>query len=383
MDPWVRDAAAEIARSAERELEALVGVSSPWGDRRGAEEAVSLSTSLLPADAEVERPPSSSPDSAPDLLARLPGQGRGRVLLLGHLDTVVPHSSHRPLERQGERLVGTGAVDMKGGVVLALGVLRALAGSPHAFAEAALLLVTDEEWRTVEFSHASRFDGFEACLCFEVGEGLPGGEEAVIVGRKAAGTLRVDACGAPGHAGSGPERGGNAVMALAAAAERVAACHDPEGAEGLNVVPTVLRAGEAFNVVAADGELMCDLRADRVGAFEAVVAAVPEAVDGATLEAGLLRRLPEMDTREATGGLLERAGERLERPIVGVERSGTSDANHLAGALPCTVDGLGPQGGTSHVPEEWVLADSLRSRAEVALTLVAAVLEQSDGPGPG
>lgn len=169
MDPWVRDAAAAIHRSAERELEALVAISSPWGDGRGAEEAVSLSTSLLPADAEVERPPSSSPDSAPDLIARLSGRGRRRVLLLGHLDTVVPHSSHRPLERRGERLIGTGTVDMKGGVVLALGVFRALAESQDAFSEAALLLVTDEEWRTAEFSHTSRFDGFDACLCFEVG----------------------------------------------------------------------------------------------------------------------------------------------------------------------------------------------------------------------
>ena len=125
MDPWVRDAVAAIGRSAERELEALVGVSSPWGDRRGAEEAISLSRSLLPADAEVERLPSSSPSSAPDLPARLPGRGRKRILLLGYLDTVVPHSSHRPLERRGERLVGTGTGDMKGGVVLALGVLRA------------------------------------------------------------------------------------------------------------------------------------------------------------------------------------------------------------------------------------------------------------------
>lgn len=67
MDPWVRDVAAAIERSAERDLEALVAVSSPWGDRRGVEKAISLSTSRLPAGADIERPPSSSPESAPDL----------------------------------------------------------------------------------------------------------------------------------------------------------------------------------------------------------------------------------------------------------------------------------------------------------------------------
>jgi len=37
MDPWVQTAAADIARRAPRELEALVGVSSPSGDVHGAE----------------------------------------------------------------------------------------------------------------------------------------------------------------------------------------------------------------------------------------------------------------------------------------------------------------------------------------------------------
>ena len=80
---------------------------------------------------------------------------------------------------------------MKGGVVLALGVARALAARPELFAELALLLVTDEEWRTAQFAHVERFRGYDACLCFEAGELGPGGEEGVVVRRKAAGTLRV------------------------------------------------------------------------------------------------------------------------------------------------------------------------------------------------
>ena len=58
---------------------------------------------------------------------------------------------------------------MKGGVVLSLGVMRALASRPEDFAEVALLLVCDEEWRTAPFGHVERFAGFDACLCFEGG----------------------------------------------------------------------------------------------------------------------------------------------------------------------------------------------------------------------
>ena len=42
MHAWVESEATRIARRAERELEALVAVSSPSGDPHGAEEAVSL-----------------------------------------------------------------------------------------------------------------------------------------------------------------------------------------------------------------------------------------------------------------------------------------------------------------------------------------------------
>ena len=99
---WIAASAEEIAARAERELEALVGVSSPSGDAPGAEEVFAIVQALLPARAAVERVPCSSPDHAPDLVARLAGKGNGRVLLLGHVDTVIGHESHAPLRREGE-----------------------------------------------------------------------------------------------------------------------------------------------------------------------------------------------------------------------------------------------------------------------------------------
>src|SRR5688572_22438136 len=328
-----------MSARAERELEALVAVSSPSGDRHGAEEAIAVASALLPAGAAIERPPCSSPSHAPDLLARLSGSGTARLLLLGHLDTVVAHDSHQPLRRQGPRLTGPGAIDMKGGVVLALGVMRALAAAPRAFAEVALLLVVDEEWRTAPFAHSERFAGWDACLCFEAGQRTQDGDEAVVVRRKAAGTLRVDARGRAAHSGSAPDRGANALVALANAARLVAARHDPDGPDRLTAVPTIMHSGEAFNVVPAGGELLCDLRADRVEAFEAVLGAIPEDTDGVTLATELVRVWPGMDSRQATAGILSGAGARLGRPVLGAARGGASDASHLAAVMPVTVDG--------------------------------------------
>ncbi len=230
MDPFVSAGAIEIAARAERELEALVGISSPSGDLAGAEEAISVCALLLPEGAQVERVPCSTPDSAPDLVVRIAGSGSRRMLLLGHLDTVVGHDAHRAARRDGDRLYGPGTADMKGGVVLALGIARVLSQRPEMFAELAVLLVTDEEWRTSEFVHAGRFAGYDACLCFEAGERTPAGAEGVVVRRKAAGTLRVRAQGRASHSGSAPDQGRNALLALAQTAVEISRHHDPRGA---------------------------------------------------------------------------------------------------------------------------------------------------------
>jgi glutamate carboxypeptidase len=380
VDQWIAESSESIAKRAVRELEALVGVSSPSGDIPGAQEAEAIAAALLPDSAEVEHVPCSSPGHAPDLLARVRGTGTGRILLLGHLDTVVAHTEHRPLTPDpddADRLFGSGTVDMKGGDVLALGTLRALAQRPDRFAEVALLLVVDEEWRVGPFAHVERFAGFDACLCFEAGELTPSGDDAVVVKRKAAGTVEVLATGRSSHSGASPEKGINALLALASAAQAIAAQHDPQGPDHLTAVPTVVRSGDAFNVVPADGRLIADVRADRLEAFARVLDAVPAEVGGATLQAGLAREWPGMDAREPTAPLLARAGELLGRPVVAAQRGGASDASHFAATIPLTVDGLGPRGGAAHNPGEFVRISSLRSRAEVALAVALAALERA------
>ena len=116
------------AARAERELEALVGVSSPSGRRprrRGVRRGVRRAAARRGRDRAravlLARPRART--SSRGCAAPAPR----RVLLLGHVDTVVAHDDHKPLARDGDKLVGSGAVDMKGGVVLALGAMRALA----------------------------------------------------------------------------------------------------------------------------------------------------------------------------------------------------------------------------------------------------------------
>ncbi len=375
MDPFIAERAAPLAAHALHELDALVAVSSPSGDLPGAEAAVALCVAFLPDGTAIERVPCSTEAFAPDLIGRIRGTGERRLLLLGHLDTVIKHDAHSPLSHRDGKLYGPGTVDMKGGVALSLAVARALAEHPERFAELSVLLVCDEEWRTAPFAHIERFAGYDACLCFEAGERTRAGEDGVIVRRKGAGTLRVRATGRPAHSGSAPQDGRNALLALSQVAVQIAAQADPTGPDKLTIVPTIVRSGDAFNVVPAEGELVFDIRSSDTAAFHRVLEGVPRELDDVQLSAGLERVWPAMDTEQETAGLLQAAGRRLERPVVARARGGASDASHFAGTIPLTLDGLGPRGGGAHTPGEFAHESSLRERLEVALAVALSALD--------
>ncbi len=372
---WRRRHALEIAERARLETLALVAISTPSGDREAAERCVAAASAMLPPSAEIERIPCSSAAHAPDLLARMRGAGSARIVLVGHLDTVIAHERHREGAVEGNFLLGSGAIDMKGGDAIALGVLRALSERTNDFAEVALLLVNDEEFRTSPFAHGPRFDGFDACLCFEGGERLPDGTEAVVVKRKAAAAIRVDASGVAAHSGADPDAGRSALLGLADVAQRLAALHDPAGPQALSVVPTILRSGEAINAVPGAGQLFVDMRADEEASFPAVIGAVPNDLAGVGFSTERLRLWPGMDSRESSTATLARAAELLGRPIAGTARGGASDASNIAPHVPIAIDGLGPHGGFAHNPREHLLLDSLEPRAALALSVVEALLD--------
>ena len=271
VDPWIEQAAAEIARRAPRELEALVAVSSPSGDVHGANECASVCAALAPDEAAIERVPCSSPGHAEDLVARLHGTGTRKVLLVGHIDTVVAHAEHKPLDaRRASSSSAPARVDMKGGDDARARRAARVRQAPRALrrARAAARLrrgVADAPTSAT----CERFAGFDACLCFEAGE-LAGGDEGVVVRRKAAGTIHVDGHGRSAHSGSAPDRGRNALLALAAAAQAVAAQPRPArpGAPDRRPDRPALAATRSTSCPAA-GELFCDVRADDLDAIEA------------------------------------------------------------------------------------------------------------------
>ena len=81
--------------------------------------------------------------------ASLEGSGRARVALLCHHDTVFPAgtAAARPFRIEGDRCLGPGVADMKGGIAVAAHAARLLASGPRPFARLELVSCPDEEAR--------------------------------------------------------------------------------------------------------------------------------------------------------------------------------------------------------------------------------------------
>src|SRR5579862_3484766 len=119
-------------------LEKLTAISSVSGDAAGlGRMAARLGAVLAARGMEIEVLQGLGPDghgdgagasggALPVVVARGPAvaAGRGHLLLVGHLDTVLPAA---PPRRDGDRLVATGAIDMKGGLATLAGALDLLA----------------------------------------------------------------------------------------------------------------------------------------------------------------------------------------------------------------------------------------------------------------
>ena len=316
-----------------------------------------------------------------DLVARGQGDGRTRILLLGHADTVYPKgtAAERPVTTAGDKLIGPGTCDMKAGLLAGLYALRALAESDwHDYEKITFIIVSDEE---IEERHSVELlmdEGPRHHAVITLEAARENGD--IVSARKATRWYAVEATGKAAHAGVEPEKGRSATLALANVIVESFKLNGLK--DGMTVNPGRIEGGSNPNVVADSARGMFDLRAwsgsdlaELTEAFERV--ATTPWVPGVEMKAiPLGNGTPAMERTPGTIRLEEHAiriaGE-LGFPLRGARTGGGSDVSYACHARTPGLDGLGPIGGLDHGPDEYILRGSIVPRTALLARLIQAI----------
>ncbi|MEJ2598193.1 MAG: M20 family metallopeptidase [Anaerolineales bacterium] len=314
--------------------------------------------------------------------ASLPGQGQGRIMLLGHLDTVYPDgtAAARPMHIEGDRLLGPGVSDMKGGLLVGMYALRALQQAGFAdFEELTFFFNSDEEVSSPVSKPAYLPEARKADAALVLESARSNGN--IVSARKGSGTYRLDVAGRSAHAGVEPEKGVNAVVELA---HRILALQNLNGlAPGVTVNATLIGGGTASNSIPESAWVDFDVRAvDRESArliHEKLLEAarLPASLPGARVRLEGDFHFPPMERTAAVAFLVELAKEtaaELGFQLGETATGGASDASNVSELGVPVLDGLGPVGGMDHSPEEYILPASILPRTAMLAGLIRRIL---------
>jgi succinyl-diaminopimelate desuccinylase len=307
------------------------------------------------------------------------GEGERTIVWSSHFDVVPGHRDQFTPRREGGRLYGRGAYDMKGALAAMLAAMADLAEAPSSGVTTKLLIVPDEESEattleakaTARLADAGHLGEFAIC----------GEPTDLHIGVQAKGALVIEMQveGRSAH-GSTPWLGDNAVLravelyhqvcALPFAGERSELFDGPSvslgrisGGDAVNRVPDrcVMHLDIRYLPEQDPGEVLRQVRS--LGAAAQVHYHVPAArVNPHQPHVQALRHA----VRAHRGG-----------PALGVGRNGASDAVvFLRRGVPSVE--FGPAGGGHHGPDEHVDIDSIGTYRRVLVEfsgVVAGVLE--------
>ena len=326
----------------------------------------------LPLDVEIERVPAQK--FGDHIIIRAFPKCQGKLLLLGHTDTVHPVGTKvlNPTRIEDGKFFGCGIFDMKSGIVLMLEALRFFAEtSTEPSHSLTILLSCDEEigsftGRALVEREAVNAD---ASLVFE-----PSAAGRVKTGRKGTGMFTIKAHGLPAHAGLEPEKGASAILEIARQIEKLHTLNNVAAGTTVNVC--TIRGGTTTNVIPEHAECTVDVRfssMDEAARIESAVVDLKSFDDRVSLEIlGGVNR-PPMERTPAVAELFEKArsiGASFDYELGETQVGGASDGNFIAALGVPLLDGLGIAGDGAHRLDEHILIDDIAKRATLVTSLL-------------
>jgi glutamate carboxypeptidase len=182
-------------------LKAVVDIDSPTEDVAGVKkvgavfakefEALGMKVRWIDMPPEMKR--------AGHLVAETSGTKGKRVLILGHLDTVL---KGEPFRLEGDRGFGTGIGDMKGGNVIALEALRALHQAGFLKDTQIIVMFTGDEENSGDPESISRGDMVTAAKRSDIALSFEGTvRNTATVGRRGSSSWKLEVEARTGHSG--------------------------------------------------------------------------------------------------------------------------------------------------------------------------------------
>lgn len=342
-------------------LERLVNINSHSANFAGCNKVVDcLQEELQGLGLSCER--KAIAISADILHARSAARHSPYTLLVGHVDTV--HAEASPFQkycRSGDSATGPGILDMKGGLVILLGALRALHRQQQLTKiPLSVLLNSDEEIGSpASTSHINaECKGAKQALVFEWGRENNG----LILQRSGLFEAEVISHGKAAHSGNAHSKGISAIVELAQHVIGLAKLTDYERALTCNVGR--ITGGTTLNTVPAEASALFQLRAskksDLLGAIDLAKALISKPyLSGAQTELRerrLVEPMEKLPNSEALLELITFAGKQVGIEFTEIKKplGGLSNANTTAAQGVPTIDGLGPLGDGAHTEQEHV-----------------------------
>jgi glutamate carboxypeptidase len=309
-----------------------------------------------------------------------------QILLCGHMDTVFPkeHSFQSPEKVDEHILKGPGVADMKGGILVMLTALEAFESSPGNDAIGwKVILSSDEETGSLGSSAVleSAAKRSHVGMIYE-----PALADGTLAGaRKGSGNFTLVAHGKSAHAGREFSKGRNAIVALSAFINQIAALSNLEQDITVNVAR--ITGGTAVNVVPDLAVCQFNVRCPRPEKLLDIQHKLSTIVDAQnakndvrfTLSGGFTR--PPKTISPGTQLLMDwtrECGESLNTAVRFRDTGGCCDGNNLAAAGLPNVDTLGVCGANIHTDQEYMLIDSLTERAKLSYKLLGKIASHGD-----
>jgi glutamate carboxypeptidase len=358
-------------------LERLVNIDTGTGQEKGLDQVVGILTSeLTQLGANIELV-NSAPIAGSNIVATFTGTGKGRVLLIAHMDTVFKAgtASEHPFRIEGGRAYGPGVCDDKGGIVTGLYALKILHDLNFKdFATITFLLNDNEEVGSPGTSRLLESLARKHDVAFNLEAGRTG--DRLVVWRKGSAVIHVVVKGKASHAGNAPELGRNAAMEIAHQMLQLSKLEDPARLTTVNF--TVVHSGDRENVIPAEALAEADVRAATPEEFSRVERDLAQIVKNKLIPdtqvtATLTRLFPPMPRNTTTDALAARAQlgySELGRMLGTEGAGGAADISFCAGVGTPSLDGLGIVGGAGHSPDEFADLESLVPRLYLLARLV-------------